>query len=94
MSWKIRASLTSFKLVRFSIVSNVRSLGFGNLHLAIFLCLGQSEIFFVPLQARGGESVNRIFSSTIRAWYNGGSHRSPGLPKDIDRRIRQLTAGY
>jgi hypothetical protein len=63
----MRVGRTSFKLVGFSVVSNVWSFGFGDLHLTIFLGLSQSKILLVPLQAREEELVNGVSLSTIRA---------------------------
>lgn len=61
-----RVGHTSFKLIGFSVVSNVRGFGFSDLHLTIFLGLGQSEILFIPLQTRAAELVNHISPSMIR----------------------------
>lgn len=46
--WRWR--LTTLNRVRLGVISHVWCLRLGDLHLAILLSLGQSEVFLIPLQ--------------------------------------------
>lgn len=51
---------TSFEFVGVSVVSNVRRLWFGDLHLTIFLGFSEGKVLLVPLQTRAVKSADNV----------------------------------